>query len=46
MRTLTLLICLVATAAVASSQEPSKAAVPVSQDNPLSANNRLLYGGG
>jgi|CXWL01.1.fsa_nt_gi uncharacterized damage-inducible protein DinB len=45
MRTLTLLICLVATAAVASSQEPSKAAVPVAQANPLSAHNKMMYGG-
>jgi uncharacterized damage-inducible protein DinB len=41
----TLLICLVATAAVASSQEPPKATVPLSQDNPFSANNKGLYGG-
>lgn len=45
MRTLTLLICLVATAAVASSQEPSKAAVPVPQANPLSSHNKMMYSG-
>jgi uncharacterized damage-inducible protein DinB len=45
MRTLTLLICLVATAAVALSQEPPKATVPLAQDNPLSAYNKHVYGG-
>ena len=45
MRTLTLLICLVATAAVALSQEPPKAALPLAQDNPLSAHNKVVYGG-
>jgi len=50
MRTLTLLICLVATAAVAWSQErpkaePPKAAVTTAQGNPLSARNRQLYQG-
>jgi uncharacterized damage-inducible protein DinB len=45
MRTLTLLICLVATAADAFSQEPPKAAVPLAQDNPLSAYNKHVYGG-
>ena len=43
MRTLTLLICLLATAAVALSQEPPKAAVPLSQDNPLSSFNKRAY---
>ncbi len=42
MRKLTLLICLVATAVVAFSQEPSKTAAP--QDNPFSAWNRMGYG--
>jgi uncharacterized damage-inducible protein DinB len=41
MRKLTLLICLVATAAVAFSQEPSKTAAP--QDNPFSTWNRMAY---
>jgi uncharacterized damage-inducible protein DinB len=41
----TLLMCLVATAVVASSQELPKSAVPLSQDNPFSANAKLLYGG-
>ena len=45
LRSLTLLICLFATAAVASSQESPKAALPVSKDNPFSANNKILYGG-
>lgn len=45
MRTLTLVICLVATAAVASSQESPKATVPLSKDNPFSTNNKVLYGG-
>jgi uncharacterized damage-inducible protein DinB len=45
MRKLTLLIILVAMAAVALSQEPPKAAVPVSQANPLSAHNKFVYGG-
>ena len=39
----TLLICLLAPAAVALAQEPPKAAV-APQDNPLSANNKLIYG--
>lgn len=45
MRTLlrTLLICLLAPAAVALAQEPPKAAV-APKDNPLSANNKLIYG--
>jgi hypothetical protein len=45
MRKLTLLICLVATAAVALSQEPPKTAAPLTQDNPFSAHNKFLYGG-
>ena len=55
MRTLTLLICLLATAAVALCQEPPKAAAPLSQDkpaadaspqaNPFSAFNKHVYGG-
>jgi len=45
MRTLTLLICLLATAAVAFSQEPSKTAAPLTQANPFSAHNKFLYGG-
>ena len=45
MRKLTLLICLVATAAVAFSQEPSKTAAPATQDNPFSVHNKFLYGG-
>ena len=53
MRTLTLLLCLVATAAVASaqdkpaaapSQEPPKAAVAPSQDRPLVAFDKKAYG--
>ena len=45
MRTLTLLICLLATAAVAWSQEPPKAAPAPAQDNPLSAENKDIYKG-
>jgi uncharacterized damage-inducible protein DinB len=45
MRKLTLLICLVATAAVAFSQEQSKTAAPLTQDNPFSTHNKFLYGG-
>ncbi|HEX9109922.1 MAG TPA: hypothetical protein VF845_00470 [Terriglobales bacterium] len=41
-----LLLCVLATGAVALSQDnPAKAAAPPSQNNPLSANNRMLYGG-
>lgn len=45
MRTLLriLLICLLAPAAVALAQEPPKAAV-AAKDNPLSANNKFIYG--
>jgi uncharacterized damage-inducible protein DinB len=50
MRTLTLLMCLLATATVASSQEPpkaepSKAVVTTHQRNPFSVRNRQLYQG-
>jgi uncharacterized damage-inducible protein DinB len=45
MRKLTLLICLVATATVAFSQEPSKTAAPATQDNPFSTHNKFVYGG-
>ena len=50
MRTLALLTCLVATAAVAWSQEPPKAdppkaALTTAQGNPFSARNRQLYQG-
>ncbi len=47
MRTLlrTLLMWLVATAAVALSQEPPKPAVPLSPANPLSAFNKDVYAG-
>jgi len=45
MRKLTLLICLVAMAAVAFSQEPSKTATPLTQDNPFSTHNKFVYGG-
>src|SRR5882724_1104425 len=45
MRRLTILIILVATAAVALSQEPSKPAVPATQDNPFSTHNKFVYGG-
>jgi len=45
MRKLTILITLLATAAVAFSQEPSKPAAPVTQDNPFSTHNKFLYGG-
>ena len=50
MRTLTLLMCLLATATVASSQEPpqakpSKAVVTTPQRNPFSTRNRQLYQG-
>jgi uncharacterized damage-inducible protein DinB len=45
MRRLTLLICLFATAAVALSQEPPKAAPASAQANPLSAFNKVVYGG-
>ena len=41
----TLLICLVATAAVALSQESPKATVLSSQDNPFSSFNKVIYGG-
>jgi uncharacterized damage-inducible protein DinB len=44
MRKLTLLICLVATAAVAFSQEPSKPAAPAAPDNPLSTFEKWGYG--
>ena len=43
MRTLTLLICFLAPAAVASSQD-KPAAVASSQDNPLSTFNKVAYG--
>jgi uncharacterized damage-inducible protein DinB len=46
MRTLTLLICIFATAAVAIAQEPQKTAAPVTQANPLTAHTRLNYMGG
>jgi uncharacterized damage-inducible protein DinB len=46
MRKLTLLIILVATAAVALSQEPPKTAAPVTQANPFTAHTRLNYWGG
>jgi hypothetical protein len=45
MRKLTLLIILVATAAVAFSYQPTKASVTLAPDNPFSAHNRLLYPG-
>src|SRR2546426_302079 len=45
MRKLTLVITLIATAAVALSQEPSKTAAPATQDNPFSAHNKFVYGG-
>ena len=45
MRKLTILIILVATAAVGLAQEPSKTSVPPSRNNPLSAHNRLLFAG-
>ena len=45
MRTLTLLICLLVPAAVALAQEPRKAAVPPSQNNPHSAFNKEVYAG-
>ena len=41
----TLLICLLAPAAGALAQEKPPAAAVVSQENPLSAHNRLIYGG-
>ncbi|HLG13488.1 MAG TPA: DinB family protein [Blastocatellia bacterium] len=46
MRTLmrTLLICLLAQAAVALAQEDSPKATVAPQENPLSANNKLFYG--
>jgi uncharacterized damage-inducible protein DinB len=44
MRTLTLLICLLAPAAVALAQEPPKPAAPVAQDRPLNAFNKKAYG--
>lgn len=46
MRTLTVLLILVATAVVASSQEPPKAAAPLTQANPFTAHTRLNYEGG
>lgn len=46
MRTLTLLICLVATAMAALSQEPPKPAAPVARANPLTAHTKLNYMGG
>src|SRR3954471_17161109 len=46
MRTLTLLICFVATAAVALAQEPPKTAAPVSQANPYTTHTKLNYWGG
>ena len=45
MKIIILLLCLVGTATVALSQEPSKASVTLSQANPYSANTRLAYGG-
>ena len=45
MRKLTTLIMLVATAAVALAQEPSRPAAPATQDNPFSAHNKFVYGG-
>ena len=46
MKIIIFLICLVATTAVATSQEPSKiAATSLAKDNPLSATNRSFYEG-
>lgn len=45
MKIIILLICLVATAAVTSSQVPSKVAVPASRANPFSAHTKIVYGG-
>jgi uncharacterized damage-inducible protein DinB len=46
MRKLTLLIILIATAAVTLAQAPLKATAPVTQGNPFTANTRLNYWGG
>lgn len=45
MRKLMILIILVATAAIAFSQEPSKPAAPATQDNPFTTHNNFVYGG-
>lgn len=46
MRKLTILIILVATAAVTLAQAPLKATAPVKQGNPFTANTKLNYWGG
>ena len=46
MRKLTILIILVATAAVTLAQAPQKATAPVTQGNPFTANTKLNYWGG